>query len=195
MPSTQLSALIVTCLCTTACGPDSSPDSGAVLDGFESTDAGPDLATGGVDLASDGAAMPDLSSTPDGGACNGIPNAAPVVQQVTVNQSMPSPTAGGTIMSGTYYLTDSKIYQGGGAPLQIQATQAIAGNVVQDVTHIGMAPNSTYDTRTYSTSGTTLTVTLTCGGSATFTFGFDATSTQYTTYNNTSKTVNVWSRQ
>jgi hypothetical protein len=136
-------------------------------------------------------ALGDLAT---GGACNTLSNAAPVVQQTMVNQPMPTPTIGGTIAPGTYYLTDSRIYQGappGVMPTQVQATQLISGSTVQSVQRAMNSANG-YDTRSYSTSGTNLTITLVCGGKGTTTVGYDATATTYTTYNNAAKTVSVW---
>lgn len=155
---------------------------------------GGDLAVSGNDLAPAdmvGSASNDMA----GGNCNALANSAPVVQQTVVAQPMPTASTGGTIQPGTYYLTDSKIYQGappGVTPVQIQATQLVSGSTVQTVQHITGSPNSLYSTRTYGTAGTTLTITFTCGGTGTAMLGYDATSTQYTTYNDSAKTVNVW---
>jgi hypothetical protein len=166
----------------------------SVADLSDSTSANQDLLST-VDLF----VAADLTTNDGGsGACNSLVNAAPVVQQTVVNQPMPSPTNGGTIASGTYYLTDSKIYQGappGEVPLQLQITQYISGATVQTTQHIMNSPNSTHDTRTYTVSGTMLTVTFTCGGTGMGNLGYDATPTQYTTYNGVGKTVNVWTRQ
>jgi len=160
-------------------GPASSGDAGAG-----------DLAMAGADLLGAGSDMA-------GGACNSLVNAASVVQQTMVAQPMPSPTMGGTIVPGTYYLTDSKIYQGappGTTALQLQATETVSTTTMDTVQYIVGASNSTFSTRSFSTSGTTLTVTFTCGGSGTAMLGYDATATQYTTYNNAAKTVNVWTK-
>ena len=143
-----------------------------------------DLAPGGGDLAADVCAM--------------IGNTAAFVQQAVVAQPMPSPTTGGTIAPGTYYLTDSKIYQGappGETPVQLKATQLISATAIQRAQDVAGGSNTVYSTSTYATSGTTLTLTATCGATGTSTIGFDATPTQYTTYSDSAKTVNIWTRQ
>lgn len=174
------------------CGSDVSPtiDASAAYD-LSDLPSGEDLLVAG-DMV--GVAIDDGGA----GTCNSLVNTAAVVQQTVVNQPMPSPVAGGPIASGMYYLTDSKIYQGappGVVPLQLQITQSVSGATVQTVQHIMNSPSSTHDTRTYTTAGTILTVSFTCGGNASGTLGYDATPTQYTTYNNGGKTVNVWTRQ
>jgi hypothetical protein len=148
-----------------------------------------DLGSLGGDLS-----VGDLAMT---GACNSLVNAASLVQQTMVNQPMPSATMGGTIQPGTYHLTDSKIYQGappGVVPLKLQVTQLISGSSVQAVQRTGSSAD-TYTTSTYNSSGTTLSVTIVCGGAGMGNLGYDATGTQYTTYNDAAKTVNVWTRQ
>lgn len=143
----------------------------------------------------------DLAMTPTqdgGGDCNSIANAAPVVQQTMVNQPMPSPSMGGVIASGTYYLTDSKIYQGappGVVPLQLQITQVISGSNAQTVQRVNNAANSQRDARTYATNGTTLTLTIMCPAAASGTLGYDYIGNQLITYNSAAKTVNVWTKQ
>jgi hypothetical protein len=130
--------------------------------------------------------------------CAMISNTASLVQQTTVAQAMPTPTMGGSIAPGTYYLTDSKIYQGappGTTPVQLKATQVVSSAAIQSVQQVVGAANSVYSTRTYATSGTTLNLTSTCGGTGSAMLGYDATPTQYTTYNDTAKTVNVWTKQ
>jgi hypothetical protein len=161
---------------------DAGVDMTANLDSGGSTD---DLSSPATDLA--------------GAACNTVSNSAAVVQQVKVNQPMPTPMPGGAaIIPGTYYLTSSQIYQGapaGVVPLQIKATHVIAGSTIQSVQEIVGSGNAAYTTMTFTTSGTTLTVTTTCGGTGTGMLGYDATSTSYTTYNDAGKTVNVWMKQ
>lgn len=181
-----------------ACGGSSTDDAGPpdLASPAQTTDllAGTDLGGGEPDMTST-----DLATPADGGGgCNTLLNAAAAVQQTMINQPMPTPTTGGTIASGTYYLTSSAIYQGappGVTPMQLQATQSISGMTVQTVQRLGMAGNDLFDTRTYSTSGTTLSIVVTCGGSGSATAGFDATSTQYKTYNNSTKVVNTWTLQ
>ena len=155
-------------------------------------------ACGDHPVSSHTATPDDAASSNNEGACNNLVNTAPIVRQTFVNQPAPSPRGGGAIVPGTYYLTDSKIYQGappGRGPLELQATQVIAGASMKTVQHVGNSANSIYDTRTYSSSATLLTVTFVCGGKGTQTVGFDATPSQYTTYNSTAKTVNIWTRQ
>lgn len=170
-------------------------DSGSSIDAAQ-TD--PDLETTAEDMHTPpGIPAMDLGST-DAGACHNLVNAAPIIQQTIVNQPMPSPTSGGTIMPGIYYLTESKIYQGappGVVPLRLQATRLINGNTVQTALGVGGQPSYLHDTRIQSTSGTTLTTMSVCPGSGTTVAGFDATPTQYTIYGNSEKVVNVWTRQ
>ena len=145
---------------------------------------------GSSDLASGADMAPDI--------CAMIANGASVVQQTMVAQTMPTPTMGGTIAPGTYFLTDSKIYQGappGTTPVQLKATQLVSAGVIQSVQQIVGSSNSVYSTRTYMTSAMTLTLMSTCGVAGTASLGYDATATQYTTYNDSAKTVNVWTKQ
>jgi hypothetical protein len=179
-------------LVTSGCG--DHPGSGGDAGVSESND----FATTADDLSLSGTDMAPAPNGGDGGsACNSLVNAAPIVKQTLVNQPMPSPTMGGTIAPGTYYLTESKLYLGAGMmPRQLQATQSINGTTVQTVQHTSNSPDSVHDTRMYTTAGTTLTITFICGGvTGMTTLGYDATPTQYTTYNNTSRLVNVWTRQ
>ena len=155
-------------------------------------DAGSDAATPDLDQASH-----DLAGVDMNGVCNALANTAPVVQQTMVNSAMPTPTSGGTIQPGTYYLTDSKIYQGapaGVVPQQLQEVQMIFGSTIQTVSSVAGSADR-HDSRIFTVAGTALTITLSCGGSGSTSIGFDATSTQYTTYIDAAKTVNVWTKQ
>lgn len=189
-------ALTLAIAFVTGCGPDGGnqpPDLASPADLMPGDDLGdvPDMAEAATDLLSAG----DLAGS---NQCNfTISNPASVVQQTTVAQPMPTAASGGSIAAGTYYLTDSKIYQGapaGTTPHQLQVTQIISGSSVQVAQYVVGSANTVYDYRNYSTSGTTLTITFPCGSGSAM-LGFDATPTQYTTYNYTSMVVNVYTKQ
>jgi hypothetical protein len=189
-------ALTLATAFATGCGPDggNQPSDLAspadLLMAGEDLGGAPDMAEAGTDLLS-----PDLAGS---NQCNfTISNPAAVVQQTMVAQPMPTATSGGSIAAGTYYLTDSKIYQGapaGTTPHQLQVTQIISGSSVQVAQYVVGSANTVYDYRNYSTSSTTLTITFPCGSGSAM-LGFDATPTQYTTYNYTGMVVNVYTKQ
>jgi len=187
--------IVTACLQLTACHSQQQND---VLTPVESPKSGGAAAGDLAPASNNASALRNQKNADVSGACNAVVNTAAVIQQTKVNQAMPSPTTGGTIAAGTYYLTDSKIYQGapsGVVPLHIQATQSITGNNMQTVQHVGNSANSTRDTRSFATAGTSLSISLVCGGSGMGTLGYDVVGNQYITYNGAAKTVSVWTRQ
>jgi hypothetical protein len=147
----------------TACSSSSSPGSSVGGDGGEAgltNEAGPTGETG-----SDGGSLADASSGDAGDgavACNALANTATPVTGAQVAANPPA-LQGGTVVDGTYGLTNLTIYTGPDGPAgttgMSQTTIEISGATIQVVT------NGTPGTRTEmftSTAGGTFTATDTC---------------------------------
>ena len=137
-------------------------------------DSGVDTST--VDVRSDG-------PTPDSATCPTVANVAPPVDIRITQASQPQ---GGTIVAGTYFLTDVRLTPAsdGGAPeagvdggpvdggatdastdagsvLPTRETMEIVGKELRTATIIGQAPE-TQTTFTFATQSTSLSLTRTC---------------------------------
>jgi hypothetical protein len=143
-------------------------------------DLAPDLAVA-VDLATardfampEDLAMSDLETPTDfAGQCNAVANLAPVVTQTISGAAMPTPS-GGVITPGTYYLTDSTVYAGGSTtPFKLQLTWQLSSTTIARAQSLNTGLTKR-DSFTYTATGTTLSMTGTCGGSGNGNFGYDA---------------------
>jgi hypothetical protein len=157
----------------TACSSSSSPGSSVTGDGGSLADASSeDAAVGAVGDAGGDAG--------DGAvACNTLANTATQVTGAQVAANPPALT-GGTVVDGTYSLTNLTIYTGpdgpAGATGMSQTTIEISGATIQVVT------NGTPGTRTEmftSTAGGTFTATDTCPDTSAFQGAYSATSTTF----------------
>ena len=139
-------------------------------DGGPGADGAPDAAESGVQVGPDASdAAPDSSA-----ACNTtVTNTAPVV--VSTVLSGPAPTlAGGSIVPGTYYVTGYQVLpsvDAGSNGIGLgswQETAMIAGTTITEVQATsgsldgGVGPDQ-FTTFTFSTSGSSLSLTPACG--------------------------------
>jgi len=155
-----IAALALAAGCSSSSGGTSPSDAGsdhdAGADGAEPTDGATpeDGGSTGQDAAAD---APAEAAT----ACNMLTNSATPITYSQVNQDPPTPQ-GGTIVDGTYAMTDASIYTGPNGPSgpsgMSQTTIQISGNTIQVVSS-GQPPTRTV---TLATSGTSLTATDTC---------------------------------
>jgi hypothetical protein len=115
-----------------------------------------------------------------GTSCNTVNNGAcPVVTQLATG-SLPTFT-GGQIADGTYYLVGADSYGGAGAQGQVQRITMVfsAGTMqlVQDSdAQCNAAPTGT---ASYTTNGSTLSLTYSCPGAATAQVTYSATASQF----------------
>jgi len=110
-----------------------------------------------------------------GGGCNTLANTAPIVKTVIVPGTVP-PALGGTLVSGTYYLTSWTAYGSetacrsglsvtdAQAVLVVNSLTSTTGTIeeVMAVTISGFGVITEHASATYVTSGTTITTTITC---------------------------------
>jgi hypothetical protein len=166
-----IAALTLAAGCSSS-GATSPSDAGSDHDGgAEPTDGAMpgDGGSSGQDAAAD---VPAEAAT----ACNMLTNSASVITFSQVNQNPPTPQ-GGTIVDGTYAMTDASIYTGPNGPSgpsgMSQTTIQITGSTIQ------VASNGQPTTRTVTlaTSGTSLTATDTCPDSKVTQGSYTATST------------------
>jgi len=135
--------------------------------GTSPSDAGSDH-----DAGADGAEPIDGATPEDGGSsadapaeaatvCNMLANSASVITYSQVSQNPPTPQ-GGTMVDGTYAMTDASIYTGPNGPSgpsgMSQTTIQVTGSTIQIVSN-GQPPTRTV---TLATSGTSFTATDTC---------------------------------
>jgi hypothetical protein len=172
----------------------STPGSGGSISGSDGNGFGGSagrLGTGGRIVGSDGgfgaeagaagsAGIGAGGGTATGGmgrACNTLANTAPVVKTVLVSGTVP-PALGGTIVSGTYYMTSWTGYGSETACRSgLNVTEAQAVMVVNALTSTtgtieevmavtlssgGFGMITEHASATYVTSGTTITTTITC---------------------------------
>jgi hypothetical protein len=103
-------------------------------------------------------------------ACNALVNSAPGVHVVSVPANLPTPT-GGTIVDGTYYLTENNIYTGpggssGASSGLIRNTYVFQSGLLNAVTwHDGIAGDGDRSTWSVHVSGSQLVSAPTCGAS------------------------------
>jgi hypothetical protein len=117
--------------------------------------------------------------------CNALVVDTAAVPYTVIAAAAPTP-AGGTIADGTYALTALNKYTGAGGSTSPVAGNArvlitITGNTMQQAGTMNNGPVMTYTT-VIATSGTTLTLTDVCPGSATSTRQFTATAAELHAY-------------
>lgn len=128
-----------------------------------------------------------------GAACNTVSNNAPTV---TVNQvAATAPTfTGGTIVPGTYYVTQASIYTGPGGATGPTGTEkwtvVLTSNTGQAATSDNVPSNFTW-----RTSGNQFIMTFTCGASGSQSFSYTATATSSTFILNVDPEVFTYTKQ
>ena len=137
----------------------------------------------------------DMSADMMPGPCNelALPTATITIQQGTGNP--PSPL-GGSVVDGTYVLTQSTDYSVGDALVgQPTAGQMIiAGGTIQSVLKDAKGGMVTVDA-SFTIMGTSLQQTGTCGFAGSFSQGFTATGTMLTLIQASPPFVDVFTRQ
>lgn len=156
-----------------------------------------DAATGGdTNAATDSAPGADSASTDDTATatdsgspadadpadasfnpCAPVPNVGATISKVTHAGAAPTMT-GGTIADGTYVLTAFDLYGGATGTSTHKMTLVLKGG---DAVHVdskdGAADKITYVK--YTTSGSSFTMSTSCGGSGSVTVGYTATATTF----------------
>jgi hypothetical protein len=121
----------------------------------------------------------------DGGACNAQPNGASPVNENDVGEALP-PAIGGTITTGTYWLTAVNYYTGvggnsGPTGRQFQETINYAATTFDDVLAEGALDGGLgVEARTsgaWSTAGAQLSLAPTCPPAASVTYSYSVTGT------------------
>ncbi len=138
-------------------------------------------AGGGVGGTAGGAGAGAAGSGGAGGnggaqACNSLTNSAPVVNK-DHDAGAPPTMTGGTVVEGTYYLTKMVQYNGENGNTAHQETFVFSGGTFQAATLGGRFSG------TYSTSGTNLTLHVTCPAAQTVVMPYTATATQIVSIN------------
>ncbi|HVT08446.1 MAG TPA: hypothetical protein VHO67_13385, partial [Polyangia bacterium] len=110
-------------------------------------------------------------------ACNTLVNGASTVNK-DHDAGAPPAMTGGTIVSGTYYLTKMVQYNGENGNTAHRETWVLANGTLQ-----GVALDGSRFSGTYTTSGTNLILSITCPATQTVTMPYTATATQITTVN------------
>jgi hypothetical protein len=156
-----------------------------------STDGG-STDDGGADGGGDAPLGASADATTDGAICGAIMNQAPRVVETFFDASTPPPSTGGTIESGTYFLTSVSIY--GGPPLcatlivshevivtaQTGTSGTSQGNVIFSVGADQFGWGAATISGTYTTSGSTVTFTSACKDGGVTQSSYTATSTTLT---------------
>jgi hypothetical protein len=179
----MMSVAALTTSLTMACSSGSS--TGVAADGGSADVGSTDSAMGADQEA---AATQDSGASDVEAGCNNLANTAPSVQEENVSTAPPTPK-GGTIPDGKYFLTAAKVYTGpGGAsgPTAVtdQLTDVVSAGTFQYVEAVtgGTGSGGVYS-GTIATSGTTLTLTFTCGGTGKSAYStFDSDGTTVTVY-------------
>ena len=153
-----------------ACGDDASGDaSGGSTTQSSAAASSTGAAIGGAGGAGTGGAGAGGSGTGAGGsssvggggaaACNTLPNGAPTVDVIAIDQPLPS-GMGGTIEDGVYYLTDLAYYTGTGGQTgptgtKFQSTMSVQAGTFEFVEVItdDKGTNEGRDTGTFTTQG------------------------------------------
>ncbi|HEX8791718.1 MAG TPA: hypothetical protein VF765_12270 [Polyangiaceae bacterium] len=169
-----IAALALAAGCTSSTGGSTPRDAGTDHDVEPDTgsDAGSDGASDAGSPAQDAADAPGEAAT----VCNMLANSASVITVQQVSQDAPMPQ-GGTMVDGTYAMTDVSIYTGPTGPSgpsgMTQTTIQIAGSTIQIASN-GQPPTRTV---TLATSGTSFTATDTCPDSHVTHGSYTATAT------------------
>ena len=176
-------------LATTACtsssgdgadaGAPPSDASGSDAASADASNPSPDASTRDAsgDAPSDSGAT--LGTCDAGVSCNAVPNAASIVVTTEDPATLPA-FSGGALVDGTYLLTSATSYGGAGAGGQRQRITFVFANgtlqLVQDAPGCVDAPSGT---ATYTTTGATLALTLTCPVAGTQPAQYTATPTSF----------------
>jgi hypothetical protein len=115
-------------------------------------------------------------------SCGVSTQCGPIVQAKEILQAAPGPT-GGAIAAGTYFLTSLNIYRGmsGGPTPTEQQTVTLTTSAFTDNSYVNGHQQSPLSA-TYLSSGTMVTLTLTCPTSGQRVLGFTAAATTLTLY-------------
>jgi hypothetical protein len=157
---------------------DASAHDGAV-DAPSESSTGPDGAaadataeTGSGDAAADATSDVGSDDAADAEVCNTVANTAPAILSTASDASMPPPSTGLTIMSGTYFLTSATAYGAtavGCAGISVRGTTivtaatATTGMLDGIITYTLGALGQTMTVHAlYTTSGTSLSLVATC---------------------------------
>ena len=195
------STLVLVGLCAAlfvpACS-SSSDDGGASTDGG-GADAGSDTTTTGDTSGTDSSPTSDatdaLADADEAGGCNTIDNAATKFTSTKSTAAMPTP-AGGTIVDGTYFETAETAYEAStaGPGGDHQETNVIAAGKLE-VVKLGVTNPIDRTSWTFTTSGTTLTLTRTCPSAKTQPLGFTASGNTLMVFDSLAKTVKTYTKQ
>ncbi len=149
-----------------------------------------DALVGNADTAASSCTTSDA-----GAACNALTNTAPAITIGTATGDVPAGT-GGTIVSGTYFLTELKVYPGSAVPsgIQFMQTLVISGCVAQLV-----EGSTTHKTFSLTPVGTVPNWNMVCtskaGDTPVIVSGYTATATTFAMYSATSKFHAVYTKQ
>jgi len=170
-----IAALALAAGCSSSSGGTSPSDAGsdhdAGADGAEPTEGATpgDGGSSGQDASAD---APAEAAT----VCNMLTNSATPITYSQVNQNPPVPQ-GGTMVDGTYAMTDASIYTGPNGPSgpsgMAQTTIQVTGTTIQ-IVESGQPPTRTV---TLATIGTRFTATDTCPDAKVTQGDYTATST------------------
>ncbi len=145
-----------------------------------SADAG---SADGAPTPTDASLPVDGSPPPDAaGGCNALVNGGTVISKTTHPEPTPTMT-GGPLVDGTYFLTAMDKYNGKVGSNTHKETLVFSGGRVESVNLQSDKPGEQRASGTYSTSGTTLTLNITCPVTATLNSPYTATPTQITFVN------------
>jgi hypothetical protein len=155
--------------------------------GNSTPDAGNEAASSTGDAAEAGGAQDGTTAGDAQGdaplACNALANVGQTVTLLQVAQDPPQPQ-GGTVVSGTYTLTDFTLYTGPTGPTgpsgSSQTTIQIAGDIIQ----VATAGTPATQTVTLATTGTAFTATDTCPDTKVTTGMYTATATTFVVFLN-----------
>ncbi len=151
-------------------------DAGSMVDTGVAIDSGPGI-DAGTDAGSIVDAGTDAGPTVDtAGLCNSLPVPAGVREMMQPG-SIPA-AAGGTIVPGHYVLTAWNVYAPDSA---LPATRVTAVRFNSDSTFVSYDGGMRFG-GTWSTSGTQLTLNVTCPGTVMASFGYTATATTLTLF-------------
>ncbi|MBI2395824.1 MAG: hypothetical protein HYV09_40035 [Deltaproteobacteria bacterium] len=157
---------VATALCVLSLAMGCSDDSPATV-----TDTG-------VGVTDTGSAIDTATAGDAADACAPITNVGTVITKTTVSSAPPTMT-GGTIVDGTYVLTNITKYNGVVGSITHKETMLFSGGNGQNVDSADGGPDKhTYFK--YTTSGSELTMTVACGGAGSLKIKYTATPTTFT---------------
>jgi hypothetical protein len=144
----------------------------------------------------------DAGDAGDGGSCTDLPNTGTEVPQNAVVDDV-TPGSGGTIVEGTYNLTEARLLQGpsalpGPTGYSFQASIRITGQLYERVLVVkssGGATSETRSTGTFVPNGTSATIVLSCPSSNQESVTYSAGSDSLTVSNLITKESFVFTRK